>query len=200
MLLPELSFATAKLHGEELFLGPNVELTRVLLQGNPVYLDLILSGATQPKVRLCFPEVGTTWVYANGKVSPINLIGEHTKPGGLPLYAPVEYRYGMELKPWMFYCWLDKDLAPMRYHEDNIINYSILNCSSGHAGALIRIIRHANRTIIGNEWMEIYYFDTGNDYDFAAKWREHSNTKLIACFVPEGALTAELRWVPQQPL
>lgn len=198
MFLPELSFNTARLHKKELFLGPNRELTRVLLQGNPVYLDLILPGATQPKVRICFPEVGTTWVYANRKVSPTNLIGEHTKPGGLPLYTPVEYRYGMELKPWMFFCWLDKDFATMRRHEDKMVNYSVLNCSSGHAGVLIRIIHHANRAVIDKEWMEIYHFDMGNYYGFPAKWREHPNTKLIARFVPRYTNTHELWWAPEK--
>lgn len=197
MYLPELSFAPARLHGEELFLGPNSELTRVLLQGNPVYLNLVLPGATQPKVRICFPKVGTTWVFTGTEMRAIDLVGEFTESDGVPTYTPVEYRYGMELKPWMFFRWLDFALGQSRCDSDNIVNYSILNCSSGHTGVLIRIIRGSDRVLIAQEWMEIYYFSTGNDFDFPAKWRKHPNTRLIARFVPRDAGTSRLWWASE---
>ena len=200
MFLPELSFAGVKLHDEELFLGPNVELTRVLLQDNPVYLDLVLPGATRPKVRICFPMVGTTRVYAEEVINDANLVGDFSESFNRRTnrpYTTVDYRFGMELKVMMFFCWLDEALHQDRQDKYNIANYIILNCSSGHSGVLIRAIRGTDQTPISEKRVEIFYFDTGNDYAFAAKWRGHPNTKLIARFVPEGAGTAELRWVSQ---
>ncbi len=196
MFLPEMSFTRAHLYREELFLNSNRELTNVLVQGNPVFFDIIMPGATQPKVRICFPEVGTAWVYANGEISSINLVGESTKKDGLPLYTQVEYRFGMEMKAWLFFAYLPRELAESRYDEDNIVNYSILNSSSGHGGVLVRIVHGKDRTSIEREWMEIYAFDMGNDTEFHLKWRNHPNTKLIARFVPNGAGTSQLRWEP----
>ncbi len=198
MRLPELSFAPAQLYGNELFLGPNRELTRVLAQGNPVYLNLLLPGTTRPTVRIGFPEVGTTWVYADASNPKEGLVGQFTEGGGQPFNTEIKYRYGMELTPWMFFCWLGQELALQRSRQHNIVNYIVPNCSSGHAGILIRILRGADRAEIAREWMEIYRFSTGNDFCFHARWREDPNTQLIARYVPESAGTAELRWVPER--
>lgn len=197
MILPELTFKKWHLYKEELFLGANYELAQVLVQGNPVYLDLLLPGATQPRIRICFPEVDTAWVYAETETKNVYLVGESTKQNGLPLHTSVEYRYGMELKPWLFFVYLPQTLAVQQTNEDNIVNYSILNCSSGCSGVLVRIKRHKHRSLLRKEWLEIYSFNMGNDTEFHSRWQTHPNTKLIARFVPDKVETPQLHWISQ---
>lgn len=201
MFLPELTFADAEMRGEEIYLAPNSELARVLIQGNPSYMRLMLPGLNE-YVHIGFPETGEVLVYEHG-LSTDGICCGIGRNGEEVHKRSVQYRYGMELKPWLLFAYLPQTMAEARAKSDNIINYTVLNCASGHSGVIIRITRHADRDKLPEERLEIYRFDMGSDSGFASKWRGHQNTRLLARFAPISAGTPRLTWVlepPDEPL
>lgn len=193
MFLPELSFALAVLDHEQLYLGPNRELNNVVTQFNPVYLILVLPGATEPQVHICFPAPGVTRVY-NRRIHQDSMIKEDSEEYLPKAPTEINYRYGMQLKPWMFFCWLDAETKEQRSKRNNIVNYIVLNCMSGHSGVVISVFRTHDASDKHMEWMEIHHFEMGNDLDFFQRWQVHPHTRLLARFTPRGVGTPELTW------
>lgn len=199
MLLPEPTFKFSLTETEELFSAPNREISGVLNQGNPVYFKLDLPGILLP-VHICFPAPRVTRVYS-GDICKTNLVGEKTDQfasEGVP--DKVHYRYGMRIVPWMFLCWIDLEMMGHRSRMNNIINYVLINGTYGHDGVLVRVDRRHLPADRNEESMEVYSFSMGNDSCFVSRWRGDPNTKMLARFVPQGANTNKLIWLPQQPV
>ena len=197
-MLPEIELELSGIHNDELFFDDNHELMHGLVQKNPVYLALDLPGL-QTQVFICFPAPCTTRIYA-GRIHKTNLVGEVADKYNI-YEAPqdVSYRYGMRIVPWMFYSLLDPETHKLRAERDNIVNYTVLNSNVGHCGVLIRVFREHDFSKKWREWFEIYHFDTGNDYQFAEKWRDDPNTKMVARFVTEiGHASHQRTWHPEK--
>ena len=190
MHFPQLKLRQKKYGGEEIFFDADQELMRVLAQDNPVYLVLDLPGLVT-KVVICFPAQTITRVYAvEGRRQ--YFIGESSEAEHPIWTAPaeVDYRYGMELVPWMFLGDLNCD-TPIEH--DHIVNYIVLNCCVGHKGVNVRLFRsHGGRE---KDWLEIHQFSTGNEYRFAEEWRKQS--RIITRFVPNEIQSSSMTWKPE---
>lgn len=188
--LPNLEFGNSTLHGGEVWFERQLRLMEVLTQGNPVYLVLDLPNMCTP-VIIGLPIPGLVRVYMN-EVHPRSLAGEAgdgRRDYPMPS-EPVEYRFGMRLVPWMFESFLSPE-HKHRIHVPSIVNYPVLSSGVGHSGVLIRAFRAPNR--YSEEWLEIYYFSTGNEYHFNKGWKTDRHTRLIARFRPDGR-----EWRPEQ--
>lgn len=193
MYLPEPSFQQAHYGSKEIFFNTSRELVWVLMQGNPVYLVLNLPGLVT-SVSVCFPAPTITRVYAKSDRHTC-FIGESEDP--FPTWtAPIEvsYRYGMSFCPWMFVGHLN-DRKSIPVGQDQIVNYIVSNCSVGHQGVNIRLLRSHNGREKEREWLEIYQFDTGNEYHFAEELEKHR--RLIARFVVDDLHRPDMTWKPE---
>ena len=196
--LPDLAFGNPSTVSSEIYFAAQTRLAEVLAQKNPVYMVLDLPNTTT-RVIVCFPTPGRVRVYVDS-VDPEHLVGKTDDSGQhYPLpHEPIEYRFGMRLSPWMFWDYLDqarKCWIRQGNRQDNIVNYPVLSSVSGHGGALIRIMRvddSAQREERKREWMKIYFFSTGNDFDFPTKWRGNPNTRRLARFFSEESGTTRL--------
>ena len=192
MHLPQLQLRQKKYGGEEIFFDTDQELMRVLAQDNPVYLVLILPGLVT-KVVICFPTQTITRVYAVDDRRQY-FIGESSEDEHPIWTAPaeVDYRYGMELLPWMFLGDLNRDTSVKHGH---IVNYIVLNCCVGRKGVNIRLFRSHGGREKEKEWLEIHQFSTGNEYHFAEEWKKQS--RMIARFVPNDIRSPGMTWKPE---
>ena len=192
MHFPQLQLRQKKYGGEEIFFDTDQELMRVLAQDNPVYLVLILPGLVT-KVVICFPTQTITRVYAVDDRRQY-FIGESSEDEHPIWTAPaeVDYRYGMELLPWMFLGDLNRDTSVEHGH---IVNYIVLNCCVGRKGVNIRLFRSHGGREKEKEWLEIHQFSTGNEYHFAEEWKKQS--RMIARFVPNDIRSPGMTWKPE---
>ena len=192
MHFPQLKLRQKKYGGEEIFFDADQELMRVLAQDNPVYLVLILPGLVT-KVVICFPTQTITRVYAVDDRRQY-FIGESSEDEHPIWTAPaeVDYRYGMELLPWMFLGDLNRDTSVEHGH---IVNYIVLNCCVGRKGVNIRLFRSHGGREKEKEWLEIHQFSTGNEYHFAEEWKKQS--RMIARFVPNDIRSPGMTWKPE---
>lgn len=191
--LPELNLKLAGIHNDEIFFEDDNTLQWVLQQGNPVYLVLELPGFLT-SISICFPVPCTTRVYMNSIVACHEDSFVCEDKDNRHIYeapARVDYRFGMKLLPWMFFRLLDsKDQTK----KDHVVNYVVLNSNVRHAGVLIRIFRKNDPSQKQAEWLELYSFRTGNNYQFFEKWQSDPNTKMMARFVPKNVGTPRLIW------
>lgn len=191
--LPELRFDGSQLgEGSEVYFDPQGRLGEVLIQGNPVYLVLD-PPHMQTSIVVCFPIPNLVRVYVlhQNDEEGIQLIGQAGDGGQFYQVPrePVRYRFGMRLTPWMFGSFLRQEHRA-RIQDDNIVHYPVLACFSGYGGALIRVFRSPTRH--PEEWIEIYYFSSGNEYLFKTGWKADRQTRLIARFRP-----AATYWMPE---
>jgi hypothetical protein len=183
-MLPRLKFRLWDIHEEELYFLASTELARVLDQKNPTFLEMGLpSGNSPTTIRLGFPAPHNVRVYASEVMHDDNLVGLKTDPIYSDIPVIVDYRYGMELLPWMFdgLIW-QHPRAQEITNRDNIANYVLQTSSGGFSGVIIRLHRGKGHDR-SKEKLEIFSFSTGNEHKFFSTWMNDPNTKLLTRFL-----------------